>query len=329
MDLHFENKSILKAALAGSAYEADPQKLRQDFGVANIDIDTQSAKKAGETKASNSGLPTVLFAPHIDFRVEKALYKKAFESLPAKKFSRVLVIGTSHYAGYFPDTYENSPFIGSSKDFESPLGTLKSAQDWVEKLAANSCTDNLGLSFQDRAYQPEHSVEFHLILTQLYLGNDLDYFPILVNGLDDLMYTDLSEQAIQLEIIAKTLNKLIFEYPNPEEILILVSGDLAHIGPRFGDEEDAKIYFEGVSVYDTKFLKCIADLDYNGLLKLMRSNNDAFNHCGFPPALLALKMLQNTIWEDGLVLGREQWYEDDDQSLVSYGAVLLTNKQTN
>jgi len=99
----------------------------------------------------------------------------------------------------------------------------------------------------------------------------------------------LASKLFNWKLLLKPSINSFFEYPNPEEILILVSGDLAHIGPRFGDEEDAKIYFEGVSVYDTKFLKCIADLDYNGLLKLMRSNNDAFNHCGFPPALLALK----------------------------------------
>lgn len=326
MDLHFENEPTLKAAFAGSAYEANPVLLRQDFGLhatQNLIKGNQSNAIAGTSYSSR--LPTILFAPHIDFRVEKKLYQKAFKSLPNKKFRRVLVIGTSHYAGYFPDTYENTPFIASKKDFHSPLGLIKSAEDWVEKLANQSCVENIGLSFQDRAFMPEHSIEFHLVLAQLFLEPDFDFFPILVGSLEDMMYTDQSEQAQQLTKLAKSLTQLIFDYPNPEEILILVSGDLAHVGPRFGDEEDAKDHFLNILKYDQKFLKHITTANYEALLKQMRADYDCYNHCGFPPALLMLKILGENHWKLGTVIGREQWYEEEDQSMVSYGAVLLNS----
>lgn len=324
--LHFENEPILKAAFVGSAYEADPFKLRKEFGLGEGRLSIEERKIKQNEHAATSQLPTILFAPHIDFRVEKELYIKAFQSLPSpKKYSRVLVIGTSHYAGYFPDIYENTPFIGTTKNFESPLGTIKSAADWVEQLATKSCTENLGLSFQDRAYKPEHSIEFHLILAQLFLGKDFDFFPILVGSLEDLMYTDQAEQAFQLEALAKTLNTLIFSYPKPEELLILISGDLAHIGPRFGDQYDAQSAFKNVAKFDELFLSQIAALNYDSLLALMRSNYDGFSHCGFPPALLALKMFGTNKWNNTQIIGREHWYEADDQSMVSYGAVLVTD----
>lgn len=325
MDIQFENEPTLVAAFAGSAYDVDPLKLRVEFGLREDQRSANERKKVQNKNSTTSQLPTILFAPHIDFRVEKELYIKAFQSLPRKKFSRVLVIGTSHYAGYFPDVYENTPFIGSTKNFISPLGNIKSAEDWVEKLATKSCTENLGLNFQDRAYKPEHSVEFHLILAQLFLRNDFDFLPILVGSLEDLMYTDHAEQAFQLDTLAKTLNTLIFSYPIPEEILILISGDLAHLGPRFGDEEDAKTHFKAVSAFDDAFLNAIAKLEYDSLLALVRSNYDEYSHCGFPPALLALKMIASHNYNKGLILGREQWYEADDQSMVSYGAVLITD----
>jgi AmmeMemoRadiSam system protein B len=315
-DRQFENETVLKANYAGSAYPMSEGELKALFN---------SSKHEVVPSTKSSSLPTFLFAPHIDFRVETALYKTAFQSLPKNKFSRVLVIGTSHYAGYYPNTYQDNPFICSAKDFQSSLGTIKSASDWVEKLANASCEDTLGVTFQDRAFKSEHSIEFHLIMSQLYLEKGFDYFPILVDSLQEMMYLSESEQAKRLGKLCNVLRNLIEEYPNPEEILVLVSGDLAHVGPRFGDAYDANEQRDAILAFDQEFLEVVANLDFEKLLSLYKTKHDMFNHCGFPPALVALKLLSSKFSQEGVILGREQWYEEEDQSMVSYGAALVTS----
>ena len=102
---------IRKPALLGAAYPEDPQQLRNyldDF-----------FQESGTTEAcSLKGKIQGLVAPHIDLKVGKQVYSQAYQAIRNLKPNRVLLLGTGH-------SLQNHFFSLTTKDFETPLGTVK------------------------------------------------------------------------------------------------------------------------------------------------------------------------------------------------------------
>lgn len=315
LDRDFEGQKTLHSRFAG----IDAEEASDWVSYFQLSHEPPSGSLAAVVK------PLLLFAPHIDFRVERKMYTKAFRALKPHRYKRILSIATSHYAGYYPEVYENHPFISSRKNFESAYGQIANDEGFAEFLSKESCDDSIGLTFQDRAYRVEHALEYHLLLSQLALGSDFDFLPILVGSLDNMLYSDDGFQAQQLDrLSAIVADYLIEKDPSLEETLILVSGDLAHIGPRFGVEEDAKPLHPLIKQIDEEFLSGIAENNRLKVFRAIQDNYDQHNHCGYPPAMLALEITKKLgVKTSGNVIDRSYWYDKKDKSTVSYGAAAL------
>lgn len=73
--------------------------------------------------------------------------------------------------------------------------------------------------------------------------------------------------------------------------LLLVGGDLAHVGPKFGDSFDAQTKAAELERVDTELLDYVAAGDSAAVLDHIARDEDARRVCGFPPLMAYLDAL--------------------------------------
>ncbi|HKK46302.1 MAG TPA: AmmeMemoRadiSam system protein B, partial [Balneolaceae bacterium] len=230
----YEQSTLHESVTAGSSYPKEPEELNEYLRAAFENH--SNTRTAQNIKA--------LYAPHIDPRVALDSYVKAFAPIRNLRPKRIVILATSHYAGLYPDHYQNTPFILVNKDFDLPLGTIRRDQKTIEMLAEQ---DGIGISTHDRAHRVEHSIELHLLFLSYLWDHDFSIVPILVRGLDDLYHMEDGHLGQQVKNFSTILHK---QFGDDDETFFLISGDLAHFGKKFGDENPASTMFEDVRSFD-------------------------------------------------------------------------------
>lgn len=306
IEVNYEESKIHESVTAGSSYPNDPDLLKDNLDKAFRDNDTVEVR---------SSTVKALYAPHIDPRVAMKSYVEAFAPVRDLTPKRVVILATSHYAGLYPNIYENSPFVLVNKDFDLPLGTVQRDKDAISRLLANM--KETGVTIHDRAHRKEHSIELHLLFLSYLWKHHFEVVPILVKGLDELYYMPEGHLGKQLEAFSETLRN---NFENDEETFFLISGDLAHIGKKFGDAFPASNIFKEVKEFDQKFLEYAANNEQERLLELMRKDMDPYRICGFPPLYTFLQSMRSV---KGTALSYDLWDETERESAVSYGSILF------
>jgi len=311
LEREFESQDVRPAVTAGNSYPSDPAEIRRSFDKAFLEHDGVSSNIAG-------GNIKALYAPHIDPRVGMSSYVKAFAPLKTLQPKRVVLLATSHYAGLYHRHYLGKPFILSEKNFETPLGLVENDRQSVRKLAA---LKNAGITASDRAHRIEHSIELHLIFLKYLWAHDFSLVPILVGSLDDLLYMQDGDIGKKMSRLGDTLNEMFGTDP---ETLFLISGDLAHFGQKFGDKLPASTYFDEVHQFDRQLLDAAEKGVAGAVLDVMKTNNDQYRICGFPPLITFLSAVPGL---EGIQTSYDLWDERERQSAVTFGSILYTCKQ--
>ncbi|SHF77718.1 AmmeMemoRadiSam system protein B [Fodinibius roseus] len=307
---NYEERSVHSSVTAGRSYPSDPDELAPLL---------DNAFAGCESAASEShGSPRALYAPHIDPQVAMNRYAEAFATIKEIKPQRVVVLATAHYAGLYPDLYEDHPFILVNKDFELPLGDIKCDRETVNKLSkASDC----GITLRDRAHRMEHSIELPLLFLSYLWKHDFTVVPFLVSGLQELMYMEEGHHGTLVERFSTLLAD---EFTEDEETFFLISGDLSHFGRKFGDEEAATAMFEEVGNFDEQFLEYGVRNDPSGMLQLISEDLDPYRICGFPPLYTFLKSMPGL---KGTKLNYDLWDERERKSAVTFGSILYSVKK--
>ncbi len=305
-ELAFEEAEKRPPVCAGSSYPADRPGIIAQFSKAFGEFSGTSVPLNGEIKA--------LYAPHIDPRVGIKSYIKAFLPLKDLKPKRVVILATSHYSGLYRKVYENKPFIVSDKHFETPLGLVENDRKSVLEMKQSEL--DLGCSYKDRAHRIEHSIELHLIFLQYLWQHDFKILPILVGSFDELLYTENGKKGEQIQNFTGYLNQ---KFANDPDTLFMISGDLAHIGRKFGDPIPASNLFEEVREFDHQFLDRAKSGDKKQVLNLMKESMDRYRICGFPPLLTFLNTLPGV---KGDIMSYDLWDESERESAVTFGSIL-------
>lgn len=302
MDEAFVLATIRLPVCSGSCYPESPEKRRNLFDATMSQVQEHTF----------SGEPVALFAPHIDFKVNLELYAKAFKSLKTIKPRHVYLIGTSHYSGMWQD-YDSKPFQISKKSYQIPGRLLKNNLEKTETLfdalKANSAT------YFDISHKMEHSLELHAVWASHIWTHEFTITPILVGSFEDTLYMPKSTLETWIEQFSKTLHSLL-----TEEDFILISGDLSHIGLKFGDDKPASEMKDETTQFDHNFLMEAANVAPDALYELQRKTLDKFKVCGFPPLQAVLSGKPS--WK-GHQLGYEYWDEQESQSAVSFGSIIF------
>jgi len=291
------------AVCAGATYPAEAAELR-NYMEALLRNDVTTERRSDEiTQGRNDEAvvaPVAILMPHIDFRVAPAVYGPGFAPLQDHEADLVIMVGTSHY-------WADDAFILTEKDFTTPLGTVKTDVDLVRTL-----TESMpGVAKTDIAHRPEHSLELHLVgLQHTWEGRSYTVVPILVTMA--ALENGVLEQAAEVlrEAVAASGRKAIW----------LISGDLAHVGKKFGDDLPAQAFIGDVKGADQRLLEHLRSASPQAYHSEILATDHAYRVCGHAPTVLALTAVRPT---SGTVVAYDIWDETETQSAVSFASVLF------
>ncbi len=302
----FRNSAIRKDAHAGTAYEADRDKLKDQ-----IDGFFTSVDGPGKPSSSNktTGLKGVI-APHIDIGCGGPCfawaYKEIAESSDAELF---IILGIAH-------TGTRNLFVLTDKTFETPFGNVETDKDFLESLHKKNKTDY----FEDEfVHRDEHSIGFQLVFLQ-YLYHQKKNFsivPVLCSSFGEADGdNNSSRQTSQFEEFVSALKKTIKE--SKKKVCIIASVDLAHVGSRFGDQElQDEAYLKRLRSDDTEMLKYAELLDAEGFRNSIQKDHNSRKICGYPAIYTLLNVIEAS---EGKLLKYSQ-YADQTNSTVSFASM--------
>jgi AmmeMemoRadiSam system protein B len=249
-----------------------------------------------------------VLAPHIDYTRGGLSYTFAFKELVEKTdASLFVIIGTSHYS--------TQRFTLTRKHFQTPLGIAHTDQDYIDRLVKHY-GDGL---FADEwlAHFPEHSIELEVVFLQYLYENlrPIRMVPLVVGSFHDCMRSGKSP--IHSDDIAAMIRALRrVEAETKEPICYLISGDLAHIGPKFtpGEKLDECLLRHSYQ-QDQTLLRHAAAVQLDGYFRVIADETDERNICGLPPTLVTLEAIRP---RSGKVLHYDRYLHPQGQESVSF-----------
>ncbi|MBI5631257.1 MAG: AmmeMemoRadiSam system protein B [Elusimicrobia bacterium] len=214
------------AVLSGSAYPKEGLELAQALGKFFVD-----PKGPGKPLADKPALPRAplgLVSPHIDLDRGGPSYAWAYGALSeAPPPDLIVALGVAHAS-------PNSPWILTRKSYETPYGSLDTSlelfQDVQDLLWYDACAD-------EWAHRREHSLEFQALwLKYLWREKTPPWVPILVSSFERFAPDRAPSGVETVETALRRIGERLAERGKKQRIMILAGVDLAHVGPRFGDD---------------------------------------------------------------------------------------------
>lgn len=289
-------------------YPSDLDELRQYLH--GLFDDPGASGLPGEPR--NDGRVRAILAPHIDYTRGGLAYtfafKELFESTPASLF---VIIGTSHYCGW-------RRFTLTRKHFSTPFGVVPTDQAYIDRLVSHYG----GSLFEDElvAHLPEHSIELEVVLLQ-YLyekRRDIRIVPIVVGSFEDCV-SGASDPAERDDLRRMVAALQAVERETNEPICYVISGDLAHIGPKFGARDPVRqSQLAHSRSQDMAILGKTEKADPAGYFDVIARERDERNICGLPPTWLTMAA---TSPSGGRVLRYDQYVDPTGYESVSFASV--------
>jgi AmmeMemoRadiSam system protein B len=292
----FRSALIRPAICAGGAY---PNSIRELSEFLDGIMHTSQIR---ETPARG------IIAPHIDLRVGSAAYSPAYNAIRRSDADLFVIFATSHYANY-------DLFIPTTKDFETPLGVVETDRKLLQEIRESFPFE---ITTNDIAHKPEHSIELELIFLQHCFPNrNFTILPILVTSFHSFIQQGiLPMQHSPIKEFAAAVRSVVEQ--SGRNAVYISSGDLAHIGRKFGDSYDAEVMLPTLYNEDAHLLSSLEQCNHNEFFNRIASANDQWKICGLAPNYMMLETLQP---ERGEILYYEQWNEREQRSAVSYASV--------
>lgn len=243
-------------AFAGLSYAAEPLVLAGQLGKYCAD---EKGPRRAKADAPTKPAPAGLVAPHIDFPRGGPAYGWAYQTLSEHAPPDVIVaLGVAHMS---PD----SPWIFTPKNYATPFGEMSVDAEMYSDLTQN-------LWYEPRAdewtHKTEHSLEFQAVwLKYLWRDKTPPWVPILVSSFERFSPDQPPANVPTIEKALKDMAAAVrAQTERGRKVLILCGIDLAHVGPRFGDDVEMS----------EELLKKIEDEDRSSLVNAMTLDADGF-----------------------------------------------------
>jgi len=297
---------IRQPSCVGS-YDPDPKKLRAQL-CKLFTAPGGPGEPRGDESRGSSELRAVL-VPHMDYGRGNITYGWGFKELAEKTDATVFVIvATSHYSHH--------RFTLTRQHFATPLGVAPTDQAYVDRIAA---VYGEGLFDDELAHVPEHSIELEVVLLQYLLEKRRSFkiVPLLTGSLGDCV-RDGRDPSRKRDVarMVKALREA--EASCTEKVCYIISGDLAHIGPKFGDEEAAAgPWLDASRRSDEAILARLNEPDPAAYFETIAGEADARRICGLPPTWLTLEAIRP---KRGRVLHYQQFVHPQGHESVSFAA---------
>jgi AmmeMemoRadiSam system protein B len=308
VEREFAESPVRPATHAGGAYHGEPAALSRYIEQACI------VKANGAVApAANGGPMVALVAPHIDPWRGAVGYGHAYgalgASLPAEVDTFVL-FGTSHAP-------MREPFSLCRKAFDTPLGAVEADAASIDALAA--CASGFDPYADQFNHKREHSLEFQVVfLKHMLKERPFRIVPVLAGlGAQQVSGEDPARDA-RVARFLDGVRELV--EARPGRVVVVAGADLAHVGPRFGDEQP---YDAGqrrqLEQADRESLERATALDASGFWRHVAGDLDSRRVCGLAPIWSLLRSVAGGA--RGRVLHYEQTVDAEEGSIVSHAAV--------
>lgn len=289
-------------------YHADSERLRQQLAELFQGADGPGLPTRAPPNANGS--LRALLIPHMDYARGGSVYGHGFRELFDRTSARLFVIiATSHYS--------RSRFTLTRQDFLTPLGRAVTDGDYIDRIATVYGDEAFADPF---AHFPEHSIELEVVLLQYLYERHRPFriVPLLVGSFGDSVEDQASPG--QQDDIARMLAALtVAEAEAGEEICYIISGDLAHIGPKFGDA--APVHPEQLQAsraQDDRLLEHAQRVDLDGYFQTIAQEGDQRRICGLPPTWTTLAVTQPS---RGRLLKYAQFVHPEGYESVSFASM--------
>lgn len=297
--------SLRPAMHAGTAYEADPHRLRQT-------LDALFSHPDGPGVEATPGPTPVtgLVAPHIDLFRGGPVYAHAYKALAEGADADLFVVlGTAHQS-------PQNLFTATRASYDTPFGPVP-----TDAVALGILARELGapLFADEAAHAEEHSIEFQaLYLRYLYGDRPITMLPILCSSL----YACAARggrpgDEPELERFLAALAKATAG----RRVCIIASADLSHVGTLFGDargptSEELALLGER----DVESLSHLVRLDPEAFFDHVGPDGDSRRICGLTPIYTMLRACGGA---RARILKYAQWHGADEASAVTYAAAVV------
>ena len=260
-------------------YDADPEKARKQLRRLFTASGGPGLPGASGCRVAADGAVRAVLLPHMDYARGGVTYGWGFKELVERTDASLFVIvATSHYSG--------RRFTLTRQSFTSPLGRVETDQAHVDRIVREY---GQGLFDDPYAHAAEHSIELEVVGMQFaFADRPFRIVPLLVGSFFDCVGTrtrpaDKRDVARMVSALARA------EAEAGEKVCYVISGDLAHIGPKFDDpdlvDEPA---LRRSKAQDDLLIERAAAADADGYFELIAAEEDARRICGLPPTYVAL-----------------------------------------
>lgn len=319
----YQGAPYRRPALAGAVYPAEAAGLQRSLDefcaqAPPPDISTRSTSRPGEIVG--------VLTPHIDYARGHQVYAGVWQqTIPSlRDYELIVVLGTDHAGGAGKLTL-------TRQHYATPWGTLPTDLEVVEALIRGQ-GEGAALA-EELHHVREHSIELALVWLHYALQRGIGFplpgsavppvVPILCGHMGSFIRNQESPEShrpftMLLETLRFTMER--------RRTLVIASGDLAHVGPAFGD--DAPLGAQGraqLRADDASSLDAIRHSDATAFFQGLQADEDRRRVCGLTPIYLAMQLLGGNV--SGDVTDYAQCPADiDGGSLVSIaGAVWRRN----
>lgn len=228
--------------------------------------------------------PVGLLSPHIDYARGGAIYGEVWSQAAraAQAADAVVIFATDHY-GY-------DLFTLTRQHYATPYGVLPTDAPLTAALA--------GALGEERAFagelrhRREHSVELVAVwLHHMRGGQACPIVPILCGS----PYQQIAQgiAPTSLEPVQAVLETLATHMAD-RRILVVASGDLAHVGPAFRGKPLDRTARATLRAADEELLAHMTAGNADGFFKSIAAVQDRNNVCGVMPIYLTMKLLERT-----------------------------------
>jgi AmmeMemoRadiSam system protein B len=255
---------------AGGSYADDPAILLEQ-----ISSYFDHPDGPGSLDGNKTAKPIkAMVAPHIDYNRGGFSYAHAYRQLKdAPPIDLFIILGTGH-AG------PRGEFIFSQQDFETPLGIVETDRKFIQDLQAKVEQD---LCEEEFLHIDEHSIELQLVFLQETYGveNCPKIVPILCGGfhlqmMEGRVPTDDPQVAAFISALRETIDE------SDQNICVMASADLSHVGPHFGDQDVdiSEEFLSGIGAEDLAMLEVALKRDANEFFRHVQQDQNKRRVCG-------------------------------------------------
>jgi len=287
-------------------YEGDPKALREQL----TELFAGDCGPGLPEPRPPDGRLRAALIPHIDYERGGKTFAWGFKEVAERSDAALfLIIGTSHYSAH--------RYTLTRKDFKTPLGIVPTDQAFIDRLVAHYGN---GLFDDELCHLPEHSIELEIVFLQfLYEGKrPIRVVPLVVGSFQDSVETgSLPSFREDVGRMIEALRQTMAETPEP--ICTIISGDLAHVGPKFGDANPVSQPLLGMSrEQDLALIERAETVDTAGYFRIIAEEADRRRICGLPPTYTVLEAVQPS---RGKLLHYDQYIHPDRFESVSFASM--------